>query len=35
MLELSSIISSNLKDEKRGIKDVLLLNLSNEIKNIF
>ena len=35
MLELSNIISSNLKDEKRGIKDVLLLNLSNEIKNIF
>ena len=35
MLELSDIICTNLVQEKRKIKDILFLNLSNEIKNIF
>lgn len=35
MLEFSDIICSNLAKERRGIKDILFLNLSNEIKNIF
>lgn len=35
LLKLSTIIDNNLNDNKRGIKEILLYNLSNEIKNIF
>ena len=35
LLKLSKIIDESLPESKRGIKEILLLNLSNEIKRIF